>query len=859
MSARIKKSILIWLTVCFLAGMSPAAFAMNSAITFNPEAFTDPTPEQPQQVQTLQPQADSFLTQSIQPQSIPESSIQFDQGFNASSLFGETRGGHTLSWNADADPYITVFVDKEHVKNGDAILGGQEVVVAVNVPAGYSITGCEIHCTYEDDWGNTHDFGDIIPDSPTQYRTTIPTGLIESVELTVEIGKAFAVAVNGKAVTDANKDDILEDGGTVRYFPDRSVLMLSNATADSIDINTPVTLLFNGNNNNIRTIHSTAALTISSQYAADQLTVTAPVSAESRAICVEGANASLTISSGANVLAQSSGGGTLSAGVDVAGYLEVSGTLTAAGGSAASSYGIRCNTLAVKATGSASGGRVTASGGDCYSGSSTGIAVSGNAMVENRAKLTAAGKSASGASRGMSAGGLAVRGEAILTAGSGWSESTALYCTGEVASWGNLSATGGASSGGVSRGIAAARLTAAGGELDAHASSGVRGSVGITGTVTISGGTVLSEGMSSAFSEVPVFTGGYQPLIRVSDLITPEVEADSTVAANYQKKYAFIRSRSLILSPSELTLRVGESQRISAAVPSGYTVKWFSSTPNVAVDQVTGTVTGISAGTATVTAKAYNASNAETDTAACTVTVKGGSGAVTGIHFDQENVSLSTKYGLRTVKYWFSPLGTGGAELTWKCTDATGSIVRFEVSEEEQELYITSVGNGVAVISASTKNGISAYCRVTVSGIGGDTSIYIDYIDNSGVWYYDWSNTFAVRCTGRISELLGVYVDGVYIPQLSTAGLRNYTVTDSEGKTMITFTREFMARLQHGVHTLTLSYSGYGTLSKTIYIQSVRDAPRTGDEPITAFAAACLLSLAAAAGCMRKLRRKECR
>ena len=69
--------------------------------------------------------------------------------------------------------------------------------------------------------------------------------------------------------------------------------------------------------------------------------------------------------------------------------------------------------------------------------------------------------------------------------------------------------------------------------------------------------------------------------------------------------------------------------------------------------------------------------------------------------------------------------------------------------------------------------------------------------------------------------------------------------------------REYMARLSHGTHTMTLSYSGYGTLSKTIYIQSVRDAPRTGDIPLTAFTSVSLLSLAAAACCLRKLKKKE--
>lgn len=838
--------------VCFLAGMSPAAFAMNSEMTFNLDGFTIDTPELPQQGQTVQPLPEDTFQQSMLQQSFPENSIQFDQGFNANTLFGDTRGEYTLNWNDNINPYISVYIGMNRVNNHCNIQKNQTVRIELNIPAGYSITYSEASCRH----GTTQDSYNIELTGDTQMVFTTPADLCSSVDIIIEISESFSIKVDNTVVTDANKNDVV-GGGTVRYFPDRSVLMLSGANVGSIEINTPLTLLFAGNNN-VQTIHSSTALTISSQSASDQLTVTAPSAPYSRAICVEGT--SLTISSGANILAQSSGGGTLSAGVDVAGYLEVSGKLTATGGSAGESYGIRCSTLAVKAASSVAGGEVNATGGDCYTGgSSTGIAVSGNAMVEYAANLIAAGQGASAASRGMTAGGFSVRGTADLTAGNGWSESTALYCTGDVTSWGNMSARSGTSSGGASRGIAAARLSVAGGDLDAHASSGTGGSVGITAAVTISGGTVLSEGMSSAFSSTPVFSSGYQPLIRVSDLITAEAEADSSVAANYLKKYVFIRSRNLILTPTELTIRVGESQKLSAAVPSGYSVQWFSSTPNVTVDQMTGTVTGVSAGTAIVTAQAYSSTRSEADSATCTVTVKGSSAAVTGIHFDQENVSLSTKYGLRTVKYWFSPLGTGGAELTWKCTDATGNIVRFEVSEEEQELYITSVGNGVAVISASTKNGISAYCRVTVSGIGGETSIYIDYIDNSGVWYYDWSDSFTVRCTGKISELLGIYFDGVYIPQMSTSGQRNYTVSDSGGKTLITFTRDYMARLSRGAHTMTLSYSGYGTLSKTIYIQSIRDAPRTGDIPLAALSAKCLFSFTAAACCMRKLRKKEYR
>ena len=360
--------------------------------------------------------------------------------------------------------------------------------------------------------------------------------LLDSIESLNQRKEGFSIHF---PVTDENKTDIAPGHGSVSYYPDRSVLMLSSVNIESIEINTPLTIIFAGRENSVGTIRSSKALTLSSYSTTDKLTVS---TTNGCAITVE--NANLTISSGADVFAQSSGGAGLSVGVDVSGTLEISGKLTANGGSATESYGIRCNTLTVKAVSSASGGQVTATGGDSYTGSSTGIKVYGNAAVEYMAELTAYGQAASGTSCGLSAGSLTVRGKAVLSAGSGWGGSTALSC-GDVTSWGNLSANSGTSSAGASRGITAARLSVSGGSLDAHASSGTGESVGIKAAVTVSGGTVLSEGMSSAFSEMPSFTGGYQPLIRVSDLITPEAEADSSVPANYMKKFVFIRARSL--------------------------------------------------------------------------------------------------------------------------------------------------------------------------------------------------------------------------------------------------------------------------------------------------------------------------
>lgn len=80
---------------------------------------------------------------------------------------------------------------------------------------------------------------------------------------------------------------------------------------------------------------------------------------------------------------------------------------------------------------------------------------------------------------------------------------------------------------------------------------------------------------------------------------------------------------SVDVSPATATIAVSGTEQLTATVlPSGavQTVTWSSSAPSIATVSATGLVTGVAAGTATITARStYD--NAKTDTAAITVTV----------------------------------------------------------------------------------------------------------------------------------------------------------------------------------------------------------------------------------------------
>ena len=832
---------------------------------------------------TVQQSVPNLATQQSVPnlavqQTVPNLAVQQNAAGSELRSDVSSTGMHVIRWSGGN---ISVQVDGITATNGvTPVRYNSEITVSAGM-ATESVSTCvaEYSLKYKKPYETEATANDPVYLSLQSGSATFSVCNYESLEygelltdvvITVNTIQTYPIWVAGEPITDDNRNNIIEGiGGTVAYNPETNTLLLNNAVIDGgIVTKKPLNILFAGENlvsgfsGTGCGIYSNADLTLSAYSTTDILTVTAQIAEESCAIKVE--NGNLRIWNDTNVTAYSQGGTALSTGVYVSGLLEVSGKLSAAGGSAADSCGILCNAMTVKTVNSAGGGAVAAYGGDCYSGgSSTGVRAAGNVTVEYLAALAAAGKGASESSRGIwTDGSFANNGTADCSAGSGGSDSTGLFANSSVSNGGTLSAKGGTSSGGTSCGIASNALMMTGGAIDAHAVQGAKGSVGIFAPTTISGGEVIAEGAGGAFSATPAFSG-YTPMIRVSDLSSDAFEADSSDAGNYKRKYVFITSRVLSASPADITINVGETRTLSAEVPAGYSLRWYCSNSMVAwVDELMGTVTGRTPGSAIVTVKAYNAHNAQVSEASCRLTVKAEEKIpITAIRLDQENVTLTSIPGLRTVKYWFMPNNATEKEVMMECSDAMRSVVRVDLSPEDQSFQITPVANGTAMITLTAKSGAKAYCKVTVNGIGKNNageriSYAISYMDNNGVWYYDRSDSFTVKTTAPATEYPRVEIDGVVIPE-TTGAQRNWTWGAADRGTAIVFTRPFMASLYHANHTFSVTYTAVGKISRPFRVQSVRDWPKTGDTPLAPMVVLFLFSGMSAAGTLIGLRRKK--
>ena len=154
------------------------------------------------------------------------------------------------------------------------------------------------------------------------------------------------------------------------------------------------------------------------------------------------------------------------------------------------------------------------------------------------------------------------------------------------------------------------------------------------------------------------------------------------------------------LSKTTLEMEVGDQATLTASVqPAGVkdvSVKWSSSSPCVTVSN--GIVTAVSAGTATITATAGEA------TATCQVTVKPKS--IKGITLDKTAVTLEVGQTLTLVAS-VNPPDAEVQKLEWTSSDEKCVTVKDGV--------ITAVEKGTATITVSAGT-FSATCAVTVTG-----------------------------------------------------------------------------------------------------------------------------------------------
>lgn len=176
----------------------------------------------------------------------------------------------------------------------------------------------------------------------------------------------------------------------------------------------------------------------------------------------------------------------------------------------------------------------------------------------------------------------------------------------------------------------------------------------------------------------------------------------TTIKVTVKNKVTAVTS--IKLNKTKATLDVKKTTTLKATVnPSKATEKdvyWLSSKPSVATVNAKGKVTAVSAGTATITAYATDASGKK---ASCKITVET---PVTSVKVSPASVSMNIGE-TKTVTATVAPSNATKKTVTWSTSNAAIATVNGGT--------ITGVAAGTATITAKTSNGKSATVAVTVN------------------------------------------------------------------------------------------------------------------------------------------------
>ena len=165
----------------------------------------------------------------------------------------------------------------------------------------------------------------------------------------------------------------------------------------------------------------------------------------------------------------------------------------------------------------------------------------------------------------------------------------------------------------------------------------------------------------------------------------------------------------ITINPSSKSLAIGKTVTLSPTVaPSNATdksVTWKSSNLKVAkVDEKSGVVTAVAAGTAIITATAVDGSKV---TGTCKITV---TNPVTKVTLNKTSASL-IKGKTLTLTATVTPTNATNKNVTWKSSNSKVAKV------DEKSGVVTAVAAGTAIITATAADdsGVKATCKITVT------------------------------------------------------------------------------------------------------------------------------------------------
>ncbi len=211
-----------------------------------------------------------------------------------------------------------------------------------------------------------------------------------------------------------------------------------------------------------------------------------------------------------------------------------------------------------------------------------------------------------------------------------------------------------------------------------------------------------------------------------------------TLSFTVEKESEEIAVTGVTLDKSELTLLVGESERLYAnvepATASNPTYTWSSANPSIAkVDKKTGMVTAVSAGKTAITVTTEDGGK----TASCNVTVLSNSSAGNII---LSNTAMTIHNNGEGSRLSASLSGLSGSDLTWITSNSdvvsflVGTSFKNTVSGTASVILVgLETGSATITVASSTA---SATCEITVAEKPADTSkewyyFYIQFKEDS--------------------------------------------------------------------------------------------------------------------------------
>lgn len=236
----------------------------------------------------------------------------------------------------------------------------------------------------------------------------------------------------------------------------------------------------------------------------------------------------------------------------------------------------------------------------------------------------------------------------------------------------------------------------------------------------------------------------------------------------------------IALNKSTATIGIGDTETLTinytpADANTGKAVAWTSSNTSIATVDNSGKVTGVAAGSATITA---TSTTDNTITASCAVTVQ--AVAVTGVSINPTSANLQIG-GSTDLTYTILPANATDKSVSWSSSNTA-------VANVNNNGHVSAVAAGTATITVTTTDGNkTATCSVTVTAgppvPATNLTLHVPETYEAKEIAGGYDGTLSVHNAREYEVYYGSYMDGDALSITVTPGQKQAGITTSISKT----------------------------------------------------------------------------